>query len=53
MTIRAIENEKIVPGEYDGDDARVERGGREIKTSAVRPSSEHGRANSANIFEAD
>ena len=21
MTIRAIENEKIVPGEYDGDDA--------------------------------
>ena len=53
VTIRAIENEKIVPGEYDGDDARVERGGREIKTSAVRPSSEHGRANSANIFEAD
>ena len=37
MTIRAIENEKIVPGEYDvDDDARVER---EIKTSAsvVRP----------------
>ena len=28
VTIRAIENEKIVPGEYDGDDARVERGER-------------------------
>ena len=51
VTIRAIENEKIVPGEYDADDdARVER---EIKTSAsvVRP--RNGRANSANIFEAD
>ena len=39
VTIRAIENEEIVPGEYDvDDDARVER---EIKTSAsasvVRP----------------
>ena len=39
VTIRAIENEEIVPGEYDvDDDARV-RVEREIKTSAsvVRP----------------
>ena len=51
VTIRAIENEKIVPGEYDDDDDA--RGEREIKTSAsvVRP--RNGRANSANIFEAD
>lgn len=36
VTIRAIENEKIVPGEYDGDDARVERGEKSRRPRYVR-----------------
>ena len=36
VTIRAIENEKIVPGKYDGDDARVERGEKSRRPSTNR-----------------
>ena len=51
VTIRAIENEKIVPGEYAGHDDDDTQAEREIKTSVHQQRIEG--ANSANIFEAD